>query len=250
MKETAKAALLIDADNTQISRLDDIMRIALSYGRVVLKRAYGNWQKDSLKNWKEYLKRLAIKAEQQFDYVSGKNATDIALVVDAMSLLNMNIYDIFILSASDSDYTPLAVKLRESGSYVIGIGSKCAPKAFKNSCDEYICIEDLGCKAAAKEQQVAAAKSVSGKSDTSLEILELLKMAADKYKDESGFVYICTAGMYVKRAKPEFDIQALGYSKLTKLIEAYPEIFELQEYKRDADSRVVGYKYRVKTKAE
>ena len=146
MNGTAKIALLIDADNTQIGKLDDIVRIASSRGRLILKRAYGNWQKDILKSWNSYLKRLAIKAEQQFDYVSGKNATDIALVIDAMSLLQTNLYDIFFISASDSDYTPLAVKLRESGAGVIGIGSKSAPKAFKNSCDEYICIEELSNK--------------------------------------------------------------------------------------------------------
>ena len=245
----AKAALLIDADNTQISRLDDIMRIASSYGRVVLKRAYGNWQKDSLKNWKEYLKRLAIKAEQQFDYVSGKNATDIALVIDAMSLLQTNLYDIFVISASDSDYTPLAVKLRESGVGVIGIGEKTAPKAFKNSCDEYICIEELGNKGASPLQQGRADTSDSDAnavSDPVGETLKLLKTAAEKYKDENGFVYIGTASMYIRRASPGFDVKALGYPKLTKLIEAYPEMFEIKEYIGGEDNRVVGYKYRVK----
>ena len=131
---------------------------------------------------------------------------------------------------------------------MIGIGSKSAPKAFKNSCDEYICIEELSNKGISSRQDRADTSDSDANevSDPVGETLELLKMAAEKYKDGNGFVYICTAGMYVKRAKPEFNIQALGYSKLTKLIEAYPEMFELQEYKRDADSRVVGYKYRIK----
>ena len=248
MNGTAKIALLIDADNTQIGKLDDIVRIASSRGRLILKRAYGNWQKDSLKNWKEYLKRLAIKAEQQFDYVSGKNATDIALVIDAMSLLQTNLYDIFVISASDSDYTPLAVKLRESGAGVIGIGSKSAPKAFKNSCDEYICIEELGNKGISSRQDRADTSDSDANevSDPVGETLELLKTAAEKYKDENGFVYIGTAGMYIRRANPGFDVKTLGYPKLTKLIEAYPEMFEIKEYIGGEDDRVVGYKYRVK----
>ena len=203
-----------------------------------------------MKSWNSYLKRLAIKAEQQFDYVSGKNATDIALVIDAISLLQTNLYDIFVISASDSDYTPLAVKLRESGAGVIGIGSKSAPKAFKNSCDEYICIEELGNKGASPLLQGRADTNASDTyeaRDPVNETLELLKVAAEKYKDENGFVYIGTAGMHIRRANPGFDVKALGYPKLTKLIESYPEMFEIKEYIGGDDNRVVGYKYRVKT---
>ena len=248
MNGTAKIALLIDADNTQIGKLDDIIRVASSRGRLILKLAYGNWQKDTLKSWNSYLKRLAIKAEQQFDYVSGKNATDIALVIDAMSLLQTNLYDIFVISASDSDYTPLAVRLRELGAYVIGIGAKTAPKAFKSSCDEYIFIEELGASLPRQGRAGTSASDVNEVSDLVGETLELLKMAAEKYKDENGFVYIGTAGMYIRRAKPGFDVKALGYPKLTKLIEAYPEMFEIKEYIGGEDNRVVGYQYRVVAK--
>ena len=244
-------ALLIDADNTQIGKLDDIVRIASLRGRLILKRAYGNWQKDTLKSWNTYLKRLAIKAEQQFDYVAGKNATDIALVIDAMILLQTNLYDIFVISASDSDYTPLAIKLRESGAYVIGIGSKTAPKAFKNSCDEYMVIEELGNRGVSPLQQDLVDTSVSDENDVidpAGESLELLKMAAEKYKDENGFVYIGTAGMYIRRANPGFDVKTLGYPKLTKLIKAYPHIFEIKERIGGKDNRVVGYQYRVVSK--
>ena len=170
-----------------------------------------------------------------------------------MSLLQTHLYDIFVISASDSDYTPLAVKLRESGAGVIGIGAKTAPKAFKSSCDEYIVIEELGNKGASPLQQGRADTSASNANEVSDlvgETLELLKMAAEKYKDENGFVYIGTAGMYIRRAKPGFDIKTLGYPKLTMLIEAYPEMFEIKEYIGGDDNRVVGYKYRVKEKVE
>lgn len=115
MEKLENIVLLIDADNTQLSKLENVIREISAYGRIVVKRAYGNWKKDILKNWESELKRLAIKPEQQFDYVAGKNATDIALVIDAINLLHTKIYDAFVIVASDSDYTPLAINLHESG---------------------------------------------------------------------------------------------------------------------------------------
>lgn len=124
MQELQKIAVVIDADNTQISKLEDVFHEISTRGRIVVKRAYGNWHKPTLKNWGEIIKRLAIKAEQQFDYVSGKNATDMALVIDTIELLYTNLYDAFVIVSSDSDYTPLAIKLREAGVYVMGVVSK------------------------------------------------------------------------------------------------------------------------------
>ena len=125
-----KMAVLIDADNTQLSKLEPLLQEVSTHGRIVTKRAYGNWRKEGLKNWEAELKRLAIKAEQQFDYTVGKNATDIALVIDAVTLLHRNLYDAFVLVSSDSDYTPLAIHLRESGVYVMGVGKKTTPEAY------------------------------------------------------------------------------------------------------------------------
>lgn len=247
MNDTVKIALLIDADNTQVAKLDDIVRTISSRGRIVLNRAYGNWQKDTLKPWNNPVKRLAIKAEQQFDYVAGKNATDIALVIDAMSLLHRNIYDIFAIAASDSDYTPLAVKLRESGAYVIGIGSKSAPKAFKNSCDEYIFIEELGNKNTITVPPDSPATEVSEANEETCdmkgEILELLKAALNQYNDEEGYVHLCTAGMFIRKTIPDFNVKSLGYSRLVRFIEAYPEMFEVKQ--NVGDKGVTGYTYRL-----
>ena len=137
MDNLQKIVLLIDADNTRLSKLEAVIQEISTHGRIVVKRAYGNWKKDALKHWENELKRLAIKAEQQFDYVSGKNATDMALVISTLDLLHSNLYDAFAIVASDSDYTPLAIRLHESGVYVIGVGEKKTPKAFRNACDEY-----------------------------------------------------------------------------------------------------------------
>ena len=142
MQELQKIAVVIDADNTQISKLEDVFHEISTRGRIVVKRAYGNWHKPTLKNWGEIIKRLAIKAEQQFDYVSGKNATDMALVIDTIELLYTNLYDAFVIVSSDSDYTPLAIKLREAGVYVMGVGEKKTPVAFRNACDEFLFLEN------------------------------------------------------------------------------------------------------------
>lgn len=138
-----RIVMVIDADNTQVSRLEAVIQEVSTYGRIVVKRAYGNWRKDTLKRWENEIKRLAIKAQQQFDYVSGKNATDMAMVIDTLDLLHTGEYDAFVIVASDSDYTPLAIRLHESGVYVIGVGERKTPIAFRNSCDEFIYLENL-----------------------------------------------------------------------------------------------------------
>ncbi len=143
MENLKKIAVMIDADNTQLSKLEAVLQEVSSHGRIVARRAYGNWKKDTLKNWEDDLKRLAIKAVQQFDYTAGKNATDMALVIDCISLMHRGIYDAFVIVSSDSDFTPLAVYLRESGVYVMGAGNKQTPLAFRNSCDEFVFLENL-----------------------------------------------------------------------------------------------------------
>jgi len=243
---------MIDADNTQLSKVESVIQEVSTYGRIVVKRAYGNWKKDALKNWENELKRLAIKAEQQFDYVTGKNATDIALVIDAINLLHKGIYDAFVIVASDSDYTPLAINLHESGVYVIGIGENKTPKSFRNSCDEFIFLENIGVEkeTAASEEQSAAenetenSKGKVKKQENINEIHNLLRIAFDKFQvndDTDNYVNIASAGQFIRRAKPDFDVRNFGHEKLSKLIEAFPEKYELKNYEFNG-RRVIGYK--------
>ena len=266
-----KMVLLVDADNTQLSKLEAVIEEVSLHGRIIVKRAYGNWKKDTLKNWEPELKRLAIKAEQQFDYVTGKNATDIALVIDAMHLLYRGIYDAFVIVASDSDYTPLALDLHESGVYVIGVGELKTPESFRNSCDDFIYLENLNNETDendkepeeeksdeedtheyAEKKSVPALKSEDaakggiqkpaqkngeerlrqpGK-NAMKKVHALLRLAWDKYQDAEGYVNIGAAGSYIKRARPDFDVRSYGFHKLPQLIEAFPDRYIFKTSKK------------------
>ncbi len=257
-----KMAVLIDADNTQISKLDDMFTELSLHGRIVVKRAYGNWRKENLKKWEDETKRLAIKAVQQFDYVSGKNATDMALVIDAMDLLYSSLYDAFAIISSDSDYTPLAIKLHESGIYVFGVGSKKTPEPFRNACDEFILLENLNSSEEdedSDEEDSSPAQGGAGR--LSLEgkgqgmensqkgkkggkagmkkVHALLRAAAESFQDSRGYTNVSAAGTYIKRVKPDFDVRTYGYKKLTDLIEAYPA-----NYQVNRDGNIVVYQVR------
>ena len=247
MENLQRIVMLIDADNTQIGKLEDVIGEISTHGRIVVKRAYGNWRKDVLKNWEKELKRLAIKAEQQFDYVHGKNATDMALVIDTMNLLHKGIYDCFVIVASDSDYTPLAINLHESGVYVIGVGEKKTPEAFRNSCDEFIFLENLG---RANELKLPIPKTDDDEyeedepeEDYDIEkIHNLLKIASDKYQDDEGFVNVSSAGQFIKRVRPDFDVRTFGYLKLPKLIEAFPDRYEIKKYQGKGTVLIIAYR--------
>ena len=247
MEGLQRIVMLIDADNTQITKLEDVIGEISTHGRIVVKRAYGNWRKDVLKNWEKELKRLAIKAEQQFDYVNGKNATDMALVIDAMNLLHKKMYDAFVLGASDSDYTPLAINLHESGVYVIGVGEKKTPEAFRNSCDEFIFLENLG---RANELKLPISMGDDDEyeedepaGDYDIEkIHNLLKIASDKYQDDDGYVNVSSAGQFIKRVRPDFDVRTFGYLKLPKLIEAFPDRYEIKKYQGKGTVLIIAYR--------
>ena len=247
MENLQRIVMLIDADNTQIGKLEDVIGEISTHGRIVVKRAYGNWRKDILKNWEKELKRLAIKPEQQFDYVNGKNATDMALVIDTMNLLHKGIYDGFVIVASDSDYTPLAINLHESGVYVIGVGEKKTPEAFRNSCDEFIFLENLGRTnelklPIPKEDDEEEEYYETGEDDDIEKIHNLLKIAWDKYQDDEGYVNVSSAGQFIKRVRPDFDVRTFGFIKLPKLLEAFPDRYEITKYQGKGKVMIIAYR--------
>lgn len=247
MDDLQKIAVLIDADNTQLTKIGAVIREISTHGRIVVKRAYGNWKKDHLKNWEDELKRLAIKAEQQFDYVSGKNATDMALVIDTVELLHRGIYDAFVIVASDSDYTPLAIKLHESGVCVMGVGEKKTPEAFRNACDEFIFLENLTNDVdndSVNEHPLNMERAMSqpAESESMNEIHTLLRIASDTYQEDDGYVNVSAAGAFIKRTKPDFDSRSYGYLKLPHLLEAFPQKYDVKRYAGKGKVTIIAYK--------
>ena len=208
MENFQKIAVLIDADNTQLTKLEAVLHEVSTYGRIVVKKAYGNWRKDSLKNWEPELKRLAIRAEQQFDYVAGKNTTDIAMVIGAMDLLHTNMYDALVLVSSDSDFTPLAIRLRESGLYIIGAGVTTTPESFKNACDDFILIDCPPSLELLTINALVAADSV------------LIPVQCEYYALEGIADLMRSIKMCNKRLNPELSVQGIVmtmYDGRTKL---------------------------------
>lgn len=208
--------MLIDVDNISASQMGAIMQKSSQYGSITLKRAYGNWSTPALATWVKVLKRYAIKAVQQFDYVSGKNTTDIALIIDAMCLLRSGIYDGFVLVSSDSDFTPLAIHLHEVGIFVMGVDEEKTPEAFRRSCDAFTVLPK--------------APALSPKTQTvSIEKIHmLLHKAYEKNHSVEGYTYMSLAGDVVKCAVSDFTPKTYGYSSLYQLIQAFPQKYELK----------------------
>ena len=227
MEQTRKLALLIDADNINPDQTDQMIQAASQYGCITLKRAYGNWQKDVLKKWTPVLKHHAIKAIQQFDYVSGKNTTDIALVIDAVSLLYQNRYDGFVIASSDSDYTPLAIHLREAEAFVMGVGEEKSLDAFRRSCDVFVVLQT-----AVAEPEIVQATSKKPPGELEVYNIEtihgLLKEAHTKHHHADGYTYGSAAGAVIKEFDPSFKPKIFGYRNLQALIEAFPQKYEIR----------------------
>lgn len=249
--EQKKIAVLIDADNTPGKKLGPILQEIAVHGHIITKRAYGDFTIQSLKNWKDDLNNNAVIPVQQFAYTQGKNSSDSAMIIDAMDLLYTEKYDAMALVTSDSDFTKLATRLKESQIFVFGVGQKKTPQSFVNACDDFIYIENL--KEVEEEEDAANSveddrpaqifhrKEKTGKgifrkssSDTMTDkqfrkIFKLLEKAYETYANEDGWADVSAAGSYFKRRDPGFDTQDYGFKKLSDLIEYLDDDFELQK---------------------
>ncbi|GAA2045203.1 NYN domain-containing protein [Catenulispora yoronensis] len=218
-----KLAVLIDADNAQPGNVETLLAEVAKYGTAHVKRAYGDWTGTSLKGWKEHLLALSIQPIQQFAYTSGKNATDTAMVIDAMDLLYSGRFDGFCIVSSDSDFTRLAARLRESGLIVYGFGERKTPKPFVAACDKFIYTEnlavadevvpDLAAKPATKTAATTAAKL---RGDAKL--VNLLRNAVEAASDEDGWAGLSGVGHILTNQQPDFDSRTYGYTKLSNLV--------------------------------
>lgn len=220
-----KLAVLIDADNAQPSIIEELLAEIAKYGTANVKRIYGDWTGTHLKGWKEVLLLFSIQPIQQFRYTVGKNATDAAMIIDAMDLLYTNKFDGFCIVSSDSDFTKLAARIRESGLVVYGFGEKKTPEAFVSACDKFIYTEVL----VSKEDDTLSIKRKSTnelKQDTKL--INLLRNAVEASSDDSGWSHLGAVGNNIAKQVPDFDPRNYGYTKLGELVAA-TKLFEIEE---------------------
>ncbi|MDR1108319.1 MAG: NYN domain-containing protein [Spirochaetaceae bacterium] len=225
----AKLAVLIDADNTQPAIIEGLLDEVAKYGVASVKRIYGDWTSTNLRSWKDRLLEFAIQPIQQFSYTSGKNATDSAMIIDAMDLLYSEKLDGFCIVSSDSDFTRLAARVRESGRTVYGFGEKKTPRAFVAVCDKFIYTEilrDVQEETDEDETKPAARTRRDFKVDRRL--LKLLRDAVEDLADESGWAYLGSVGQKVTNRSSEFDPRNYGFKKLGDLFRAIPQ-FESEE---------------------
>lgn len=263
VQEAKKLAVLIDAENTQLSALKAIMNELAKYGYIIVKRAYGDWSAAALKNWKDPLNELAIQPVHQFSYTQGKNSSDAAMIIDAMDLLYSSKFNAFALISSDSDFTKLATRLKESQIYVYGVGKKQTPIAFINACDDFLYIDVLKTldsdeenknsdQFAEDKQQNEPPKNQYSRQqlcqDTRL--INTLRNAAEERSedDDDGWALLCVCGSYIKRQSPDFDPRNYGYSKLSTLIKA-TALFDIKkDTMKDSGHTQIYYRDKKKRK--
>ncbi len=224
-ESTQKLAILIDADNAQPSITENLLAEIAKYGTASVKRIYGDWTLPQLRGWKEILLQHSIQPMQQFGYTKGKNSTDSALIIDAMDLLYTGRFDGFCLISSDSDFTKLAARIRESGLAVYGFGERKTPEPFVAACDKFIYTEVLREDEDEKETRKRISKN-SLKQDTKL--VNLVRNAIEASSDESGWAHLAPVGSYIAKQSPEFDPRNYGYKKLGELLQAIG-LFEMEE---------------------
>ena len=238
-----KLAVLIDADNAQASIIKELLAEVSRYGTATIKRAYGDWTTQKLRNWKDVLHSMALQPIQQFSYTSGKNSTDSALIIDAMDLLHAAQVDGFCLVSSDSDFTRLATRIREAGLVVYGFGERKTPESFVAACDKFIYTEILRNEtdgASTKQQPVAELPKLK----------PILLNALNATPREDGWTTLSALGSQINRSHPSFDPRNYGVAKLGKLIRQQSAYLEVKEVKTgEGDSMQTSWHVRRKVAA-
>lgn len=226
MNENINMAVLIDGDNIPSANVKEMMEEIAKYGNPTIKRIYGDWTRPGLNKWKNLLLENAITPIQQYGYTTGKNATDSAMIIDAMDILYNNKVNGFCLVSSDSDFTKLATRLREAGMLVIGIGEKKTPNPFIVACDKFIYIEILRKQSEDKTDPKDTTKSSVDKI-TNKEI-NLISSSINDLSDEEGWAFLGDVGSLIQKKRPNFDSRNYGFEKLTPLIKSINK-FEIEQ---------------------
>lgn len=236
-------AMLIDGDNAQPSLIEEMLAEVSKYGRTTARRIYGDWTTPNMNGWKETLQEHAIQPMQQFRNTVGKNATDSAMIIDAMDILHSGAVGGFCLVSSDSDYTRLATRIREKGVFVMGIGQQKTPKSFTNACDLFVFTENLispmekaGTKSKSPTVPVVAVPVAKA--------LPLLKKAFKLCVQDDGWSRLGPVGNALRDLDPSFDHRTYGCANLTALIAKFSAVIEVREEKKENGSTVVLIKFK------
>lgn len=246
-----KIAMLIDGDNAQSSLLPQMLAETGKYGMVTVRRIYGDWTTPNMNSWKDVLNFHAIQPIQQFRYTIGKNATDSAMIIDAMDILHSRVVEGFCLVSSDSDYTRLATRIRETGIFVMGIGEKKTPKPFVNACDVFVYTENLVThlktqqkqrtqradnKKKEKEKEEPASAASASASESDAELLQMMQKAFEMAVQEDGWARLDLMGNALYQIDPAFDPRTYGHRQLSRLVGSLKEDFEMRIQETDGSS--------------
>jgi NYN domain/OST-HTH/LOTUS domain len=254
-----KIAILIDGDNAQANLLPQTLVEAGKYGLVTVRRIYGDWTTSSMNSWKDVLNFHAVQPVQQFRYTVGKNATDSAMIIDAMDLLHSGVVDGFCLVSSDSDYTRLATRIRESGVFVMGIGEKKTPKPFVNACDVFVYTSNLVAehkisRPSVQKQSRRGKKSISPsttsapaspavpvippvqESENENDPMPLIRQAYEISQQEDGWARLDHMGNALYQLDPGFDPRTYGHRQLSRLIASYKDLFLMRTQEIDGST--------------
>jgi uncharacterized LabA/DUF88 family protein len=243
-----KLAVLIDADNVPYSNVKGMMEEIAKFGTPTTKRIYADWTKSNANGWKSVLLEYAITPIQQYSYTVGKNSSDSAMIIDAMDLLYSDKVDGFCIVSSDSDFTRLAIRLRESGMKVIGIGEKKTPNSFIVACDRFIYIEvlDGAIKKKLPKRSNGTKKPIEKPVEKTLNkidlhTIELIETTIEDICDDDGWAFLGDVGNLIVKKKPEFDPRNYGFSKLTPMLKSLKDILEIDE--RESDKKGIKHVY-------
>lgn len=245
MENDRRIAVLIDADNVSDKYIKYIFDEISNHGTPTYKRIYGDWTKPHLSSWKTVLLNYSITPIQQYSYTTGKNATDAALIIDAMDILYSGHVDGFCIVSSDSDFTKLAARLREAGMYVIGMGEKKTPTPFIAACEKFKYLEVLAAIPANTEEDNDLSRiekldvSKEGMANTN-ELIETIKVIVTESSDDDGWAFLGEVGKKLNKRYPDFDTRNYGHAKLTPLISSLKQ-FEIQS--RKSNNPHITHKY-------
>lgn len=242
--QDTRLAVLIDADNVPYSNVRGMMEEIAKYGTPTFRRIYGDWTKPTVSGWKNVLLENAITPIQQYSYTSGKNSSDSALIIDAMDILYSGKVDGFCIVSSDSDFTRLALRLREAGMKVFGIGQKKTPNPFIVACDKFIYMEIIPVIENEESSSVKTKKTRSAPKASvdklNRETLKLIAATINDLADENGWAFLGDVGNLILKKQPNFDPRNYGFQKLTPLIKSMPQ-FEID--KRETDKAGIKLVY-------